>query len=97
MSADEDGAAQAEHLHHPLSAVDHRHREDFPRRHSRREVSVLLFLSRFRLTGFTRANGKQKRVRQFGVSRAELVNISVFNVQMYSCETQLLLKITTQM
>lgn len=38
MPADEDGAASAQHLHHPLPAVDHGHRAHLPRGDARGAV-----------------------------------------------------------
>lgn len=40
VSADEDGASAAEHLHDPLPAVDERHRAHLPRGEQRGEVSM---------------------------------------------------------
>lgn len=45
MSANENRATKAKHIHYQMSSVDHCHREDVPRRHSGGTVRILfLFL-----------------------------------------------------
>lgn len=41
MSANENRATKAKHVHYQMSSVDHCHREDVPRRHSGGTVRVL--------------------------------------------------------
>lgn len=41
MPADEDGTAQAQHIHHPLPAVDHCHRAHLPRGDPRGKASEM--------------------------------------------------------
>lgn len=43
MSANENRATKAKHIHYQMSSVDHCHREDVPRRHSGGTVRILFF------------------------------------------------------
>lgn len=47
MSTHENRATKAKHVHYQMSSVDHCHREDIPRRHSRRTVRAFFFCFAF--------------------------------------------------